>query len=81
MSAKYPSNGGTLTKGKPIRLPRSAPDPARDAAQLAVDQTDAAKSRHMHKLASTDTHGFLRELGLASGEPKPPEPIKRRRGL
>jgi hypothetical protein len=63
MSAKHPSNGPTLTKGKPIRR-SSAPDPARQAAQLAVDQLGAAKSRRLHKLMHTDLDGALRDIGL-----------------
>ncbi len=61
---------------------KPAPSPARLQAELEEKKRDAAKSRRMNKLAHTDLHGFLREIGLASGEPKPPElPMKRRRVL
>ena len=80
MSAKNPNNGATFTKGKPIRQPPPAPDPGREAAQLAVDQLDTAKSRRLHKLMHTDMHKFFREIGLNSGTSNPPRPqIKRRR--
>jgi hypothetical protein len=55
----------------------SSPD--RKQAELEEKKQDAAESRRLHKLIHTDQYGFLREIGLDSGERKPPEPIKRRR--
>jgi hypothetical protein len=74
MSKSHPQNGATLTKGKPIKGPPRPPDPAREAAQLAVDQLDAAKSREFDKRAAT--------VGLARAafpDLKPKETIKRRK--
>jgi hypothetical protein len=49
------------------------------AFELDETKRDAAKSRRFHKLMHTDLHGWLREIGLVSGEPKPPAPPIRRR--
>jgi hypothetical protein len=74
------NEGPSLTKAtydkKRTRGP--VPSPARVERAREEKIRDAAKSRRLHKLMHTDTHSWLREMGLASGEPKPPEPMKRR---
>jgi hypothetical protein len=58
------------------RRPRKrAPSPARCQAELEERVRDAAKSRRLNKLSHTDRDGFLREIGLASRKPKPPQPL------
>jgi hypothetical protein len=74
MTAKHPNNGATFTKGKPIKGPPSPPDPAREAAQFAEDQLNAAKSREFAKR--------VMKVGLAHAlfpDLKPEDPIKRRK--
>jgi hypothetical protein len=76
------NEGPSLTKATyDKKRPRKpVPSAARRQAELEEKKRDAKKSRQLHKLSHTDVHGFFREIGLASGEPKPPEPpIKRRR--
>jgi hypothetical protein len=78
---KRPQNGPTFSKAPPKNHRSTAiASPERRQAELDEKKSDAAKSRRFDKLMRTDSHGWLREIGLVSGEPKPPDPlIKRRR--
>jgi hypothetical protein len=68
----------TYDKKRPRKRP---PSPARQQAEMGEKKRVAAASRRLHKLFHADLQGFLREHGLASGEPKPPEPPVKRRQI
>ena len=77
------NEGPSLTKATydKKRTQRPAPSPGRLEVARQEKITAAAELKRFHKLMHTDKDQCLREIGLLSEEPRPPEPPMKRRKL